>query len=266
MSWESFIELMGHWEGLKNIRISGGEPTLWRYLDDAVVQCKRSGVERIAISTNGSANRDVYGRLVDLGANDFSVSLDACCSSDAKGMAGGIDAWEQVVENISFLSNLTYTTVGIVLTKDNEGRVMDIVKFAEELGVSDVRIIPAADYNDRLDYDILLRHPIESPILKYRIFNMASGKTVRGLTPGCNDRCPLVLDDMAVCDNSHFPCIIYLREGGEPIGQVGPRMRDERFEWSKSHDTHRDSICSKNCLDVCRDYNNRYLELNSGGV
>lgn len=260
MSWESFQELMGYWEGLKNIRISGGEPTLWDPLEDAVALCRRSGVERIAISTNGSADRSLYGRLVAAGVNDFSVSLDACCASDAKEMAGGVDAWERVVGNIAFLSGLTYTTAGVVLTKDNEARVLEIVKFAEGLGVSDIRIIPSADHGDRLDYDTLLGHSVGSPILRYRISNMASGKPVRGLSPGCNDRCPLVLDDMAASGGSHFPCIIYLREGGSPIGKVGPGMREERLEWSRSHDTHADPICSRNCLDVCRDYNDRHLK------
>lgn len=262
MSWESFRELMGYWSGLKNIRISGGEPTLWGHLEDAVALCRRSGVERIAISTNGSADSGLYVRLAAAGVNDFSVSLDACCASDAKGMAGGVDAWEEVVNNISLLSSLTYTTVGVVLTPDNESHVLEIVKFAEGLGVSDIRIIPSSDHGNMLNYDVLLGHSMASPnpILRYRISNMASERPVRGLSPGCNDRCPLVLDDMAVSGGSHFPCIIYLREGGAPIGKVGPGMREERLEWSRSHDTHGDAICSRNCLDVCRDYNNRCRE------
>jgi molybdenum cofactor biosynthesis enzyme MoaA len=68
-------------EGLKNVRFSGGEPTLYPHIEKLVEHCKGNNVERIAISTNGSANWDKYQALIDAGVNDFSVSLDACCSS-----------------------------------------------------------------------------------------------------------------------------------------------------------------------------------------
>jgi hypothetical protein len=65
---------------------------------------------------------------------------------------------------------------------------------------------------------------------------------------------------MAVLGDDHYPCIIYLREGGRPIGKVGPNMRQERSAWCDRHDAHKDPICSKNCLDVCVDYNNKVRE------
>lgn len=63
-------------------------------------------------------------------------------------------------------------------------------------------------------------------------------------------------DDSVVAGYQHFPCIIYLREGGEPIGKIGPNMRQERVDWMKKHDTLSDPICKANCLDVCRRYSN----------
>ena len=65
-------------DDLKNIRFSGGEPTLHKRLLEMVTYAKARGVERIAISTNGSASQDLYGSLIDAGVNDISVSLDAC--------------------------------------------------------------------------------------------------------------------------------------------------------------------------------------------
>jgi hypothetical protein len=176
-------------------------------------------------------------------------------------MAGGVKgAWDLVVSNIKELSKLTYVTVGVVLTEENVGRVNDIIRFAHDLGVADIRIIPAAQDGDRLrgvivDKDLLKSHPI----LRYRVFNIRYGFPVRGLMLDDSNRCSLALDDMAVMGSNHYPCIIYMREGGAPIGKVGPRMRFEREEWVKSHDTHKDPICKKNCLDVCVAYNNRFI-------
>jgi molybdenum cofactor biosynthesis enzyme MoaA len=255
-------------DGLKNVRFSGGEPTLYPHLFELVERCKKGNVSHIAISSNGSADTDVYKKLIDLGVNDFSISLDACCSSFADKMAGVDGYFNKVTNNIRTISKLTYVTVGVVLNEANIDEVIKITKFADELGVSDIRLISSAQYNRLLDHvkiidnDILDRHPI----LKYRINNVKKYKNVRGISElGCN-RCYMVIDDSVVAGNGddawHFPCVINLREGGKAIGRVGPNMRKERIEWFKTHNSFSDRICRTNCLDVCQDYNCKCMELN----
>ena len=249
-------------QDLKNVRFSGGEPTLYPQLRELVQQCKLNEVERIAISSNGSADWRFYRDLIIAGANDFSISLDACCAMDGDKMAGErTGAWKKVVDNIKFLSYHIYTTVGVVLTKDNAKTVGEIIKFADSLGVSDIRIIPAAQEGDRLEVvEVDQNLQDKYPILKYRINNINNNIPVRGNLQTA--RCGLVLDDMAVMGNEHYPCIIYMRESGKPIGKIGPNMRQERFDWYKNHDCKKDPICSKNCLDVCVSYNKKFEELN----
>ena len=252
-------------ERLQNIRFSGGEPTLYSGLLELVKLSKKRGVKRIAISTNGSASKEKYEKLFIAGVNDFSISLDACCAEDGDKMAGGRKGvFDKVIKNIEWLSKFVYTTVGVVLTATNVSRTEDIITFADSLGVSDIRIIPAAQEGTKLPSikvkDELLK---KYKILAYREYNLRMGRRVRG---NPETHCGLVLDDMAVMGNEHFPCIIYMREGGKPIGKVSPWMRREREEWAIKHDCTKDKICSKNCLDVCVDYNRRcnerYLTIN----
>ena len=256
-------------QGLKNVRFSGGEPTLHPKLDWMVQYCKGRGVEHIAISTNGSSPRSVYKSLLEAGANDFSISLDACCAEVGDNMAGGVKgSWDTVVDNIRFLASKTYVTVGVVLTDTNVQQMVDTVKFAHAVGVSDIRIISAAqsDINianavSQIPQGLLDRHPI----LKYRVEHLTEKRDVRGISDTDTNRCALVLDDMAVLGGKHFPCIIYLRERGQPIGNIDSgNVRQEREYWAFTHDTHADPICKKNCLDVCVDYNNKYRELHNG--
>ena len=244
---------------LKNVRFSGGEPTMYLHLNRLVRMCKEGGVEHIAVSTNGSASPDTYIQLIQDGVNDFSISLDACCSSFGDLMAGKSGYFDTIVNNISELSKLTYVTVGVVLTEDNVATTKDIIRFAHGLGVADIRIISSAQYNkliaglEGLEQEIIEAHPI----LKYRINNLNNGVNVRGISENDCRRCHVVRDDSIVCGKWHFPCVIYMREGGDPIGEIGPNMRKERLEWAKNHNTFEDSICRGNCLDCLVFFNNR---------
>jgi len=266
MPLDTALEVIHYWarDGLKNVRFSGGEPTCYPHgwLLNIVTECAVNFVEHIAISTNGSAPTAYYEMLIAHGVNDFSISLDSGCCSIGEKLAGGIkDSWNKVVENIRILSQLTYVSVGMVFTEDNFETCIDDVMFVHSLGVSDIRVIPSAQYNRalyklrELPPEILEKYPI----LKYRINHVRSQVPVRGLRPDDTHKCPLVLDDMAIAGRWHFPCIIYLREGGEPIGEINPLMREQRKNWYETHDTHADRICLGNCLDVCRDYNNRAI-------
>lgn len=254
-------------EPLESIRFSGGEPTLHRNIVEAVKHAKYKGIKRIAISTNGSNKLSLYERLMECGVNDFSISLDACCSDDGDKMAGGVaGAWDIVVKNIEAISKLTYVTVGVVLTPDNIDKTIDTIRFAHKLGVSDIRIISAAQWNQpiprlsEVEQEVLDAHPI----LRYRIKHFSEGRNVRGMSSTDYNHCALVLDDSIIAGDYHFPCVIYMREKGSPIGFVSENMRQERAEWFMNHDCFRDDICRESCLDVCQDYNNKYAMLHSG--
>jgi molybdenum cofactor biosynthesis enzyme MoaA len=250
------LRVLGLWcdDGLKNVRFSGGEPTLHPSLAKYVEYARFRGIERIALSTNGSAPIDLYARLLDAGVNDFSVSLDACCASTAKVMSGGLDVLGDVERSIRFLALRAYVTAGVVLTTRTAGSVNDIVKHARDLGCADVRVISAAQQNFNVEG---LGELDGMPILRYRSKRSADGTPMRGLKKSDSHRCRLVLDDSMVARGKHYPCVIYFRQGGEPIGDVGPNMRSERCAWSLSHDTWGDPICRGNCLDVCTDYNRK---------
>lgn len=257
LSLKDAKSVMSYWisEGLKNVRFSGGEPTLYPHLIHLVKMASKNKVERVAISTNGSAKLDKYKELIDCGVNDFSISLDACCSSTGNAMAG-IEVWNVIISNIKALSALTYVTVGIVVNSDSIAECEETINLAHSLGVADIRVIPSAQYDRALSLSLSEKVILTHPILKYRVDNWRSGKHVRGISTKNHNRCKIVVDDMAVLDSEHYPCIIYLREQGQAIGKLNKNTREDRWNWYKTHDTHKDPICKQNCLDVCIDFNN----------
>jgi MoaA/NifB/PqqE/SkfB family radical SAM enzyme len=268
MPFDRAREVVQYWcdQGLKNVRFSGGEPSLYNQIFDLVRLAKDGGVEHVAVSSNGSADLSWYYQMTLEGVNDWSISLDACCAQMGDRMAGRAGKWSKVIENIKALSEITYVTVGIVFTEENVKDARETIEFADSLGVSDIRVISSAQYNEaieelaKLPDELMSRHPI----LKYRVGNHMAGRRMRGIRDSDNHRCPLALDDMAVAGNSHFPCIIYMRERGAPIGTLDDygKVRADRARWAQEHDCYADPICSANCLDVCVDYNNRYKEYN----
>jgi len=253
-------------DGLKNVRFSGGEPTLYPKLNTLVKICDSRKVGRIAISTNGSADVGLYDRLLSSGVNDVSISLDACCASDGDAISQVPGSYDHVLDSIGWLSRRTYVTVGVVVTAANIGQVGSIIRLAHGLGVADIRLIPAAQDGARLGaVPCVEQHLLEEhPILAYRLANMLSGRPFRGFLPSDSNRCHLVQDDSVVAGKWHWPCVIYLREGGPCIGKVSAHMRRDRVDWSTGHDTCQDDICRQNCLDVCVDYNNRCGKFKQG--
>ena len=157
------------------------------------------------------------------------------------------------------MSKRTYVTVGIVVLKETVHTIADVVRFAHKLGVADIRIISAAQFDevleglDKIEQEILDAHPI----LNYRVKNFKAGRNVRGINESDCRHCHIVKDDSVVAGDSHFPCVIYMREGGKAIGKVCDNMREERLKWFETHDSFLDPICRKNCLDVCCDFNEK---------
>lgn len=245
--------------GLQNVRFSGGEPTLYPHLKALIKGSKKAGVKRIAISTNGTQKVDYYKELVDLGVNDFSISLDSGCCAIGELMTGGSkNAWFKASKAIQELSKYTYVTVGVVFNEFNYSQAKQTIKYIDGLCPADIRIISSAQYNKALTNLINISDKllIKYPILKYRINNFRKKRNVRGIKKTDTFLCHLVKDDVAVAGRFHFPCIIYLREGGNPIGEMGEDFREERKKWFENHNSHKDAICKNNCLDVCIDYNN----------
>ncbi len=249
---------------LKNIRFSGGEPTLHPDIKEIVKYAKIKGINKIAISSNGSNELSLYKELIKLGVNDYSISLDSCCAEDWDKMSVGFEGYfNKVIGNIKELSKLTYVTIGAVFNPDNIDKCIETIRFAHNLGVADIRIISSAQWNkpltelEKIGGKILDSHPI----LAYRVNNFIKGRNIRGIKKTDCHKCNLIMDDSVVAGDFHFPCVIYMRERGNPIGKVSKNMRQERICWMKKHDCYNDKICKKNCLDVCVDYNNRFVEL-----
>ena len=120
------LRILNDWgsERLRNIRFSGGEPTLWPYLMGLVEEARAwACVEHIALSTNGSASLDwsaagtVAWLDVDppggtLAASDF-IAVDVCINANANSLA--VDVFTDTL-TFTNVTNGQAQTRGVVLT------------------------------------------------------------------------------------------------------------------------------------------------------
>lgn len=248
---------------LESIRFSGGECTLHPDLVEVIKYCKEKGITKIAISTNGSAPFSLYEKLVLAGVNDMSISLDGHDEDTIDKMAGVKGIYQKLVDNISNIAKICYVTLGIVLTDSNIESALQTIQFAYDLGVHDIRLTTASQSSVRFDvYDRIPQYILDKfPILKYRVQRSKdTGLKVRGMKPTDSPYCGLALDDSVIAGEYHFPCAVYMREGGSPISKVSCNMRKERKEWADTHNTLQDPICSKYCMDFYIDYNNKFRD------
>ncbi len=249
-------------EGLRYVRFSGGEPTVYRGLRECVRLCQAGGVARIALSTNGSLPLRAYEALLHDGVSELAISVDAARPALADDLAGRPGQWARTVANLRALAPQTYVIANIVLTAANATATAETVRFVHALGVADIKLMTdthcahqprALEVLGQLEPELLAAHPL----LRYRVRRLLAGRDVRGLGPGDSPRCHLVKDDSAVAGRWHFPCAIYARECGAPIGPVGPRMRAQRQRWFEQHQALQDPICRRACPDFMADYNRR---------
>lgn len=254
--------------GLEAVRFTGGEPTLHKGLLDMVAAAKKVGISNIAISTNGSARPELYSRLVDEGANDFSISADCKDVETAARLSGVPGTWERVKENIRALSARTCVIIGTTVTDENHDTIPETLKFLADLGVTDIKLATATQMRREISVDVLSRIDAEilarMPVLRYRVEHYKAGRPVRGLVEGRDSKhCWWVQDDIVLAPSGHYPCIVYPRERGLPIGPLDTvaNMRAARLAWARKKNVFLDSICKTYCMDIFADCNRRIEEL-----
>lgn len=275
--FESLKKLIDIWyqNRTQNIRLSGGEPfthprifDILEYINsdcyyhDKIIASYHDKM-KVAISTNGSMHPDVYMKCIEHDyVYDWSISLDGCCSKDINTYSGtNLDIGQRILDNIEMIAKYNYITVGVVLTPDNINKTIDIIYKAHELGVSDIRLISAAQWKNTLELSCKIDNEIleKYPILRYRLENIENNIPVRGLSESDSKRCYLLMSDEMVSSSNNTlwsnPCIISAREGSEPISTI-EEMRLHRLRWVMKTNTHEIKQCRENCLDVCRDFNN----------
>jgi cyclic pyranopterin phosphate synthase len=125
---------------LESVRLTGGEPTLYKELPKLIYMLKKSGIPKVSITTNGRLLKKLHRRLIDSGLDNVNVSLDS------------LD--EEIFKKINRTTNVSYVLKGIesILNTGIEIKINSTIM----KGFNDNQILPILDW--AMDRNIIVRY------------------------------------------------------------------------------------------------------------
>ena len=238
---ESLSSHFATFDRCKHIQVTGGEPTLHKDFYEIMALCKTKAA-RVGLSTNGTFGVENY---LCSGADMFSLSLDDY--DNAILLQRGYKQPELVVETITELAKSKYVNAGLVVDALNVARIESIVDYILSLGVADIKISTVGGVKP-----VFSKGYSEYPILSYRVANFNEDRAMRGWPA---NQCALAVNDVTIAGDSHYPCLVYFREGGKAIGKLSENVKEQRELWAKHHNPQLEAICSKYCMDFKCEFN-----------
>ncbi len=260
--------------GTRHIQWTGGEATVHPDLARWVARATDGGMAS-SISTNGTAPPETYEALVAAGMGRFYVSLDLVEGRAFDHQTGSTGLLTRVRENIERLCALPagpHVTVNSILDADSFRDLMardgaglkQLLHWCQQAGVDDFKFLPASRARlvtvfdepgswERFEQLCQREVPGRYPMFHYRLRSMRSGG--HGLGRGRRHPCWLALDDRAFDSRGAYPCIVRLREGGQPLFHHGDDIpaRLRSLAAFLATDRAADPICRAHCYDLYRE-------------
>ena len=142
-------------EGVRKIRLTGGEPLLRTGLADLVGELSGiDGIEDLALTTNGVLLAQHAAELAAQGLSRVTVSLDSIDPATFRHMNGGFDGLDRVLDGIRAAreAGLAPIKINAVIQRGvNDAQVLDLAGHFRGTGVV-VRFIEYMDVGNRNDW------------------------------------------------------------------------------------------------------------------
>ena len=157
LSFDEIVRLARQFavEGVRKIRLTGGEPLLRSGLPDLVGELSAiDGIEDLALTTNGVLLAQHAAELAAQGLSRVTVSLDSIVPETFRRMSGGFDGLDRVLDGIRAAreAGLAPVKVNAVVQRGiNDGEVLDLARHFRGSGVT-IRFIEYMDVGNRNDW------------------------------------------------------------------------------------------------------------------
>ena len=266
---------------IKHIHFTGGEPTLNADLPAMIALAGRHKI-LTSITTNGTADLRLYNELVESGLTEVRVSLDSSNPGNFDEIVGVKDTFDKVIRTLIGLAWLRdgrkkdlFIVINACVGQMNLAQIEKIVRFLIGLNPNDVKLLVIAE-----DKNFILRARNEETLARLRgelqkypedqfillrtklenLFNPIATGLVDKHTQQTMKHCFVPMTERTVDSRHYFPCSIYVRYYGEPIGPLTDSFAQQQkqiMEFVRRHDCRQDPICREHCTNCCKVFNVR---------
>lgn len=273
---ESFAQL---W--IRHIHFTGGEATRVRDFPAMVRAASRKGIT-CSLTTNGTAPPGVYRDLVKNGLREVRISIDTPVPEDFDKRVGVPGTYRRVMKSMEELVRLRdedgreiFIIINVSIGYDNRDQLSEIIKQFAALGPNDIKLITLVqaagdlgDFEERQKRVQEVRGFLDDfdqnrfPLLRYKLRTLFDVEAI-----GLKDKesrhlmkhCFIPLTERTMDMTHYYPCSIYLREGGEPLGNIwDDSLRTQQkkiFNFIRSSSCLDDPICREYCINCCKKFN-----------
>ncbi|MGE3726067.1 MAG: radical SAM protein [Candidatus Sericytochromatia bacterium] len=266
---------------LLHLHFTGGEAVLNPEMPEMIQFAKQRGVKFISVTSNGALPVSRYLALVEVGINEIRISLDAGNAHLGSRLTQRQGAWEKTIETIQALAQESrkradfYLIVNTVVGLKNYQELPEILRFVLSLGPDDIKLITEVDVKQELGdlkqknaliaqaQALLADYPATAfPLLRRKldtVFEAESIGLAKVSTPQNGQwHCFIPLSERTVDAQYYYPCSVYLREGGSPLGELSdsPQIQYQKTaRFVREENCLSDPICQKYCLHCTREFN-----------
>jgi hypothetical protein len=250
---------------------------------------RRRGVGHLSVTSNGALPPGRALALLEAGLDELRLSIDADDAAAGAALTGRSAAWSASLATLTAVASARragtghrsgtgcFLVINTVVTRANRERLPALVRFLLGFGPDDLKLI--TDVDDRLELgrfpgaaqvraelQALLadRPPGALPLLRRKLETVFDPEAIglEGPSPagGAPWRCLVPLTERTVDAAAYYPCSVYLREGGRPLGPLGDGAEAQRaasLRFVRDSDCRTDPICRRFCLTCTRRFNDR---------
>jgi molybdenum cofactor biosynthesis enzyme MoaA len=275
---------------IRHIHFTGGEAALVPDLPRMVRLAKAHSVPHVSITSNGALAPAVYEALIASGIDEIRISIDAHEPALGQTLTRRRQAWRQSVATIHAIVAArdagppVFIILNTVVGRHNRHQLADIVRFLLAFRPDDIKLITEVQEKRALGVfegaaaqleaiaAMLDAYPPDSfPLLRRKLRTVFEAESIGLETvatpPGAAWRCYIPLTERTVDAGFFYPCSVYLREGGAPLGRVDEPQALQRARsaaFVQDHDCRNDPICRSYCLHCTREYNQAANEVCDG--
>jgi len=269
---------------IRHIHFTGGEPTLNKNLPAFVEMAVAHGILS-SITTNGTAGPTVYRELIKKGLTEIRISIDSYSSDVFDSIVGINGSFQKIIKSIQEIVHIrdkegadVFLILNACVGEVNLNEIEKTLRFLISLNPNDIKFLVIAQ-----DKEFVLNHQNNALIRELRklldgypsnqfsllrakidnLFNQNATGLKDQETQAVMEHCFIPMTERTIDGSHYYPCSIYLRYYGQPIGPLTDSFEEQQrkiMEFVRTHDCRTDPICNRHCTNCCKMFNVRANE------